>query len=45
MAFRLCYQIIYQKAQKILIRADFHMQLEDQKVQSDLEFRILKFQL
>ena len=34
----------YQKAQRILTRADFHMSLENQKVQSDLEGRILKLQ-
>ncbi len=34
----------YQKAHRILTRADFHMSLENQKVQSDFEGRILKLQ-
>ncbi len=34
----------YEKARKILTRADLHMSLENQKVQSDLENRILKLQ-
>ncbi len=37
-------QKAYQKAQRILARADLHMSLEDQKVKSDLEARILRLQ-
>lgn len=37
-------QKAYQKAQRILRRADLHMSLEDQKVKSDLEARILRLQ-
>lgn len=34
----------YEKAYKILTRADLHMSLENQKVESHLESRILKLQ-
>lgn len=37
-------QQAYQKAQRILGRADLHMSLEDQKVKSPLEERIVKLQ-
>jgi predicted DNA-binding mobile mystery protein A len=38
------HQKAYQKAQRILEKADLHMSLEDQKVKSDIEERILRLQ-